>query len=44
MYSHGIFFNIHIKNTVMDRRKQDFLAIHTIYNINIICSGFNDIL
>ena len=43
MYSHGIFFNIHIKNTVMDRRKQNFLAIHTIYNINIISTGLHHI-
>ena len=27
----------------MDRRKQDFLAIHTIYNINIIGAGLHHI-
>ena len=43
MHSHGIFFHIYIKNTVMDRRKQNFLSIHTIYDINIIGTGLHNI-
>ena len=44
MYSHNIFFNVHIQNTLVNGREKKFFALCILNHINIISTCFHYIL